>query len=175
MLNLNKKILIPSLILVVEIVRSEKSAKYFNFDNLGGKLEILAKDIKMKTLTIQFKLKILLKISPFCIPKIQEEEYFKKEKYKVYYKIINNNKKLLYESELFTDEGKFYVVQIPLIDLNSNFSISFFYYKKKILNNINTTADYLVEENKQNKKNFEKEITKKEILRIYNYSLKNMK
>ena len=50
MLNLGKKILIPSSILIADIVRSEKSTKYINFDNMGGKLEIIAKDIKVKTL-----------------------------------------------------------------------------------------------------------------------------
>ena len=89
----------------------------------------------MKYLTVHFLIKVSSEHDK------TEEEYFKNEEYKLYFKIEinnNNNNIIIYESEAFTDDGKFNIVQIPLKFFKSNFSIFFFNYKNQNLGKIDT-------------------------------------
>ena len=66
-------------------------------------------DKKIKYLTIHFNIKI-------TNPNITDEERdscFSEEKNKIYF-TVEQDKKRLYESETYTDDGKFNMVQIPL-------------------------------------------------------------
>ena len=47
----------------------------------------------------------------------------------MFFKIVKF-KQILYESEVFTDDGKFNIVQIPTKILDSNFNIVFYTFKK---------------------------------------------
>jgi len=87
-----------------EIVGNENSIKSFNIMNRDEIVEVKAIKVKtkMKYLTIHFNL--TLSSSEGKLTKNQEEEYFKNEKYKIYFKIEKNNS-ILYESEAFTDDG----------------------------------------------------------------------
>ena len=68
--------------------------------------------------------------------KIDKEEivkYFIKEEYKFYFTVekkTGEKKEIIYESETFTDDGKFNIIQIPIKLLNSDFDICFKNMKK---------------------------------------------
>ena len=119
-----------------EIVGNENSKKIFNIEERDEKLEIKAEKLqnKKKFLTFHFN----IKISPE-IHKDLKQIYFKDEECKLYFQIKKNDY-LLYESEAFTDDGNFNMVQIPLNILNSYFSILFLNYQNKIVKEIQTNA-----------------------------------
>ena len=152
-----------------EIVGNENSIKCFNITNRDEIVEVKAIKVKtkMKYLTIHFNLK--LSAAEGNITKIQEEEYFKNEKYKIYFKIEKNNA-ILYESEAFTDDGKFNIVQIPLNILSSDFNISFFNYKNQNLGKVKTNVNQIAHQKFQNKLFFQKRLSLKDTLNIYNFS-----
>ena len=114
-------------IIIAEVFGNENSTKSYPINsNYGEILEIKIDNQKKKAkfLTFHFDLKIVSnKNEP--ISKDLEEQYFINESYKIYYQIVLNNI-LLYESEVFTDDGKFNIVQIPVELLTADFSIIFF-------------------------------------------------
>ena len=128
------------------------------------KLEIKAEKIKNKKefLTLHFKISILPEIT-----KDLKEKYLIDEKYKLYYKIKKNNN-ILYESEAFTDDGKFNMVQIPLNILNSDFSILFLNYKNQIVKEVATNEKEIA--NSKNKLLLKFKLTGNESLCIFNES-----
>ena len=152
-----------------EIVGNENSMKCFSIMNRDEIVEVKAKKVKtkMKFLTIHFNLK--LSSSEGNITEIQEEEYYKNEKYKIYFK-LEKNKTILYESEAFTDDGKFNIVQIPLNILSSDFNIYFFNYKNQNLGAVQTNVNQIVHQKFQNKLIFQKRLSLKDTLNIYNHS-----
>ena len=82
------------------------------------------KKIEEKYLIIHFKLKVVAKNNS----ELNDDtiyEYFKKDEYKFYFTVEKSGKRL-FESEVFTDDGKFNIVQIPTkILANSDFEICF--------------------------------------------------
>ena len=151
-----------------EIIGSENSTKCFNIVGLGQKIEISGQKLKghMKYLTIHFKLEISSK-QP--ISEIQKEEYFKNEKYKIYFKIQKKDI-LIFESETFTDDGKFNIVQIPLNILSSNFSVLFFNDKNQNIGTINTNYNKITHPQTINKIFFITRLSLMDNLCIYNCS-----
>jgi hypothetical protein len=55
--------------------------------------------------------------------------YFQNEQNKIFF-MIKKSKQPIYESEVFTDDGKFNIVQIPINILEPNFNIIFYTFKK---------------------------------------------
>lgn len=152
-----------------EIIGNENSSKLFYIK--GNKeeeiLEVKAKkmDKKIKYLTIHFNIKI-------TNPNISNEEkdsYFCEEKNKIYF-TVEQDKKRLYESETYTDDGKFNMVQIPLNILKQEFSIGFYSWKNKCIGELKTNADDLSDQNKNGNIFFTKQISLDSRLNIYNYS-----
>ena len=158
-----------------EIVGSENSIKqfYIKNNNKDEILEIKSLNIKAKEeyVTIHFLIKISSISSQTKIPETQIEEYFKNEEYKIYFQIEKDNI-ILYESEVFTDDGKFNIVQIPLEILNSDFSVIFFNSKKNYISKIETSVSQITNQEKknQNKLFFSKQLTLNDKLCIYNLS-----
>ena len=104
---------------IAEIIGNENSTKlfYIKGNNEEEILEVKVKkmDKKIKYLTIHFNIKI-------TNPNITDEERdscFSEEKNKIYF-TVEQDKKRLYESETYTDDGKFNMVQIPLNILKEN-------------------------------------------------------
>ena len=157
-------------IIIAEVFGNENSTKSYPINsNYGEILEIKIDNQKKKAkfLTFHFDLKIVSnKNEP--ISKDLEEQYFINESYKIYYQIVLNNI-LLYESEVFTDDGKFNIVQIPVELLESGFSIIFFNYKNKKLGKIDTDIQKMT--NSKESLLFSKQLTINDKLNIYNYSL----
>ena len=153
-----------------EIVGSEHSTKVFDINGIDEKLEVKGKSSRnrMKYLTIHFNLKISSS-SNEVISEMAREEYLKNEKYKIYFKIERNNN-ILYESEAFTDDGKFNMVQIPLNVLNSDFNILFFNYKDQNIGKINTNVKQITHPNEKQKVYFQKRLSLTDNLYIYNVS-----
>ena len=153
-----------------EIVGKENSTAYFDIKGLNEKLELKAKTLKtkMKYLTILFYLDIVSS-SNEKISEMKKEEYLINEKYKLYFKIENNNM-ILYESEAFTDDGKFNIVQIPLTILNSDFSILLFNFKDQNIGRFNTTVSQITHPNEKNKLIFQQRLSQMDYLNIYNKS-----
>ena len=151
-----------------EIIGSENSTKCFDIVGLGEKIEISGQKLKghMKFLTIQFKLEIS---SKHPISEIQKEEYYKNEKYKIYFKIQKKDMPI-YESETFTDDGKFNIVQIPLNILSSNFMVLFFNYKNQNIGTINTNYNKITHPQTINKIFFITRLSLTDNLCVYNCS-----
>ena len=135
------------------IVGSPNNKQAFN---LGNSLEILEIEYqkintKNKYVTIHLELKIEANNLYKSISNEQLNEYWKNEKYKLYFKIQKHNQ-ILYESEAFTDDGKFNIVQIPLYLLNSNFDIIFFDCNNKRINkselNVNNLKETIIKKEK---------------------------
>ena len=113
----------------------------------GRKEEVKVKLEKMRRkelfLIVQFRLEVVSQKDK----EISEEEiinYFKDEKYKFYFVIEKKTGEKIYESEAFTDDGKFNIVQIPKMSLDTDFIISFFNYKNnfgKIVTNLKEFTD----------------------------------
>ena len=135
--NSNSSFPIP--ISIGEIVGNKKSTKIYNIKDREEKLEIKAEKLQSedKFLTFHFHIKSLSNSSEMS--KDLKEKCFKEEKYKLYFQ-IKKKEDILYESEAFTDDGKFNIVQIPLNILNSDFSILFLDYKNKILHTVPTSV-----------------------------------
>ena len=167
----NEKKSNPILTSIGEIVGSENSTKCFQIPGTEEKIEIKAenKKIKKKYLTIHFKLKILSKRNHSEISQEEEEKIFKKEKHKLYFKIKKNDI-ILYESESFTDDGKFNIIQIPLDIINSDFSIIFFNHKNQNIGEIQTNVNEISSHIEKNNLFFQKTLTMEENLNIYNNS-----
>jgi len=152
-----------------EIIGNENSSKlfYIKGNNEEEILEVKAKkmDKKIKYLTIHFNIKI-------TNPNISNEEkdsYFCEEKNKIYF-TVEQDKKRLYESETYTDDGKFNMVQIPLNILKQEFSIAFYNWKNKCIGELKTNVDDLSDQNKNGNIFFTKQISLDSKLNIYNYS-----
>ena len=105
-------------------------------------------------------------------------EYFKNAQNKIFFTIEKFGQKI-YESEVFTDDGKFNIVQIPTNILNSNFNIIFYSFKKEKLSQnivikenaiIQTNLDELVGPNRYGKPIYSKNLCLEDKLIIYNYS-----
>ncbi len=157
-------------ITIAEVVGSKNSTKCFSINsNYGEILEVKAtkKKTKTKFLTFHFDLKIVSNDNE-TIPEQLEEQYFIEERYKIYFQIVKKKNKLLYESEVFTDDGKFNIVQIPIELLENDFSIIFFDHKQKKLSKIDTDIKKMI--NSKKKLFYSQQLTKINKLNIYNYS-----
>ena len=147
-----------------EIVGNENSKKIFYIEGRDEKLEVKAEKIKNKNkfLTLHFNIKIS--------PEIHEDLkkiYFKDEEYKLYFQIKKKDY-ILYESEAFTDDGKFNMVQIPLNILNSYFSILFLNFEKQIVKEISTSVKEII--NSKDKLLLKFKLAENEYLCIFNES-----
>ena len=152
-----------------EIVGSENSTKFFYINGTQETIEVIAQKIRKKNyLTVHFKLEISSSHNVKIHPK-QKEDYFKNEQYKIYFMIMNKNNKL-YESEVFTDDGKFNIVQIPIKLLKSNYDydIIFFDYKNQMIGKSNKSLGHILEQD--NKLIFQYKLSLTDTLNIYNYS-----
>ena len=169
-LIINENICFNFDITIGEIIGNENSTKIFNIDKLDEKLEIKAQKIKTKIqyLTFHFGLEIYPKSNNIEIQNSKEKKYFVNEKYKLYFKIENNNT-ILYESEAFTDDGKFNFVQIPINIVYSDISINFFNNKNQNLGGCKGLEEILHPKSKD-KIIFSKQLTLNDKLIIYNYS-----
>ena len=156
-----------------EIIGNVNSSKIFEIKgNLSKEiLEIKAQKIKkdVKYLTIHFNLKIVPNKFNDTITEEQKDEYLTMEKNKLYFAVEQNNKRL-YESETFTDDGKFNIIQIPVDILSNNFSILFFNWRNQNLCTINTSINELTDNVKNGQIFFSKQISLTEKLCIYNFS-----
>ena len=156
-----------------EIIGNEKSSKIFYIKgNLEEEiLEIKARKIQndIKYLTIHFNLKIVPNKHNDIITEEQKDEYFTMEKNKLYFAVEKDNKRL-YESESFTDDGKFNIIQIPIDKLNNNFSILFLNWKNQNICSIKTSINELTDKNKNGQIFFSKQISLTEKLYVYNFS-----
>ena len=150
-----------------EIIGNLNSTKVFYFKNNQEEevLEIKAKKMnkKIQYLTIHFNIKIP------GTKDIERENYFSDEKYKIYFKVEQDQQKL-YESEAFTDDGKFNIVQIPLYILKDKISISFYNYKNNNIGLLNKTIEDLTDKNNYGKIFFSKQLSLNHKLNIFNYS-----
>ena len=162
-------------ITVGEIIGNENSTKTFYIKGEQNlKEEILEiKAIKLEKniqyLTIHFQLKIVSNKIDEEISDLQKDKYFVMEKNKLYFIVEKNNEKL-YESETFTDDGKFNMAQIPCQILNDNFSIAFLNWRNQKICTINTSIKDLVDVQKKGQLFFSKQISLSEKLNIYNFS-----
>ena len=152
-----------------EIIGNKNGTKFFYINGRKEIIEVVAEnEKKQKFLTVHFILKIASK-NKEQIPKNQKKEYYKNEKYKIYFLIAKNNTKL-YESEVFTDDGKFNIVQIPLYLLKLDYDIRFFNYKNQEIGHANTNLSNLIKPENKEKLIFQKKLPQNYILNIYNYS-----
>ena len=159
----------PIKMTIGEIIGNENSSKlfYIKGNNEEEILEVKAKKMekKIKYLTIHFNIKI-------TNPNITNEErdsYFSVEKNKIYF-TVSQDKKRLYESETYTDDGKFNMIQIPLNILKQEFFIGFYNWKNKCIGELKTNVNDLSDQNKNGKIFFTKQISLDSKLNIYNYS-----
>ena len=154
---------------------SVNSTKIFYIKGVENKeeeiLEIKAEKMRkdIKNLTIHFNLKIVSNKQMDEITNEIIEKNLMAEKNKLYFAIEQDNKRL-YESESFTDDGKFNIVQIPLNIIKENFSILFFNWKNKQICCINKNIKELTDTNNSGQIIFTKQITLTAKLVIYNYS-----
>ena len=165
----------PINITIGEIIGNINSTKIFYIKGVENKeeeiLEIKAEKMRkdIHNLTIHFNLKIVSKKHMEEITNEIIEKNLISEKNKLYFAIEQDNKRL-YESESFTDDGKFNIVQIPLNIIKENFSILFFNWKNKQICCINKSIKELTDINNSGQIIFTKQITLTEKLVIYNYS-----
>ena len=172
----NKEIIIGEL-----LGNNKKNKNNTRIFPLGGKkdekLEISSEILKKqkKFLRIHFSIDIMSE----C--KITDEkmlEYFQNPQNKIFFMIEKLGEKI-YESEVFTDDGKFNIVQIPTNILDSNFNIIFYSFKKEkssqsimIKENtvIKTNLDELVGPIRYGKPIYSKNLCLEDKLIIFNYS-----
>ena len=146
-------------------------------DNMFGiniyKLNDIKETLKIKAEKIKINIQFLifhftLKITPE-IDALKKYEYFQNIKFKIYY-IIETKEKKIYESETYTDNGKFNIVQIPLNLLENGFKISFFNYKLNQIGCIETNIKDFINPEKKGHIIFSNRLTMKEKINIYNFS-----
>ena len=165
----------PITFTIGEILGNENSSKIFyikgNEKQEEEILEIKGEKIKINInyLTIHFGLKIVQNKKGGEVSDEKKDVYFIKEQNKLYFVVLKNNQKL-YESEAFTDDGKFNMVQIPINLLQDNFSILFFNWRNQNLCNITTSVEELTDKNKKGQIFFTKQVSLTEKLNIYNFS-----
>jgi hypothetical protein len=165
----------PINITIGEIIGNVNSTKIFYIKGVENKeeeiLEIKAEKMRkdIHNLTIHFNLKIVSNKQMDEITNEIIEKNLIAEKNKLYFAIEQDNKRL-YESESFTDDGKFNIVQIPLNIIKEKFSILFFNWKNKQICCINKSIKELTDINNSGQIIFTKQITLTEKLVIYNYS-----
>ena len=156
-----------------EIIGSENSRKLFDVGNNTELLEIIGQksDTKDEYVTIHFELKIVSADSNMSVSKEQEEEYFKNKEYKIYFEVKKNDTKL-YESETYTDDGKFNIVQIPkdLFNANQQIEIIFYNHKKHKIGTIFKDINELTKKKEKKELFFQKRLSLTENLNIYNVS-----
>jgi len=168
----NKEIIIGELI--GNNKKNKNNKRTFSLEGNDEKLEISSEILKKQT---KF-LRILFYIDLTSKNEINDEKkfsYFQDEKYKMFFKIVKS-KQILYESEVFTDDGKFNIVQIPTKILDTNFNIVFYTFKK------DENGQIIEEENNKLSTNFielannygniicERNLSKDDKLIIINYS-----
>ena len=150
-------------------IDNNKNNQIFNFEGLKEELSIKAEQMKNgeEFLIIHF----ILKISSNNNVKPTKEEivkYFIEEKYKFYFTVENNCGEPIYESEAFTDNGKFNIIQIPKKHLNSKFYISF-HSKKNNFGKISTNLKDFTE--KIGNLIFIQRLSINHYMKILNYSM----
>ena len=171
--NLNEEY--PISFTIGEILGNENGAKLFYIKGKENQeeeiLEIKCEKIKnnIKYLTIHFGLRIVQNKTSGEISDEKKDEYFVKEANKLYFAVEKNGKRL-YESESFTDDGKFNLVQIPISLLEGQLSILFFNWRNHNLCNISTTINELTDSSKKGQIFFTKQLSLTEKLNIYNFS-----
>ena len=141
----------------------------------GRKEEIKIKIEKMKKkdlfLIVHFKLKIASNKKEE-IKEISEEEkikYFKDEQYKFYYIISKKTGEKIYESEAFTDNGRFNIIQIPIEVLKTDFNI-YFCSSKNTFGTIPTNLKDFTDPNKKGEIFFIRRLSNNHNIKIFNYS-----
>ncbi len=165
----------PINITIGEIIGSVNSSKMFYIKGIQNKedeiLEIKVKKMKKQIyhLTIHFNLKIVSDKGMEEITNEIIEKNLIEEKNKLYFAIEQDNKRL-YESESFTDDGKFNIVQIPLNIIKENFSLLFFNWKNQQMCSVNKNIKELTDKKNMGQIIFTKQINLNEKLVIYNYS-----
>jgi len=148
--------------------KNKKGKKLFNLKGTQEKLVIKSEKIKTSKQFIIFH--FTLKISPE-INNQMKYEIFKNPNNKIYY-IIEKNENKLYESETYTDSGKFNIVQIPEEDLINDFNISFYNDKNQRIGSIKTNIKDFINPEKKGQIFFMKRISISETINIYNFSSK---
>ena len=146
--------------------KSKNGTKIFNFSGAQEILKIKPEKIKnsRKSVIFHFTLKIVPELN------IQKKyEYFKNEEYKIYY-IIEKEGQKLYESDTFTDNGKFYIVQIPIDLLNLEFNILFYNAKNNQIGCLKTNVKDFTDPEKRGHIFFINRLSINESLYIYNFS-----
>ena len=150
--------------------KSQNKTKLFKLKDHKEQIRIRAQKMKKKELflIVHFKLMIVSK-NKASLTEEEIVEYFKDEKYKFYYLIEKKSGEKIYESEVFTDNGKFNIVQIPIHILNSDFYISFFSYKNHF-GKITTNLKELTNPDENGKLFFVQRLSINHKIKIYNYS-----
>ena len=148
---------------------NNKNNQIFKFNGIKEELSIKAQQMKNGEdfLTIHF----ILKITSNNNVKLTKEEiikYYTEEEYKFYFTVENSSGDPIYESETFTDNGKFNIIQIPKKLLNSGFSISFYNYKNNF-GKISTNLEEFTE--KLGNLFFLQRLSINHIMKIMNFSI----
>ena len=143
--------------------------KILKFKDCNEQIQMKVEQMKKKDkfLIICFKLAIDSKYNEE-ISEEEKYEYLKDEKYKFYFTVEKFGKKL-FESEVFTDDGKFNVIQIPIKLLDSDFDISF-YSCKNCFGTITTNLSKFTEPNERGKIFFTQRLSMSHNIKIYNHS-----
>ena len=150
---------------------NNKKDQIFQFEGINEEILIKAEKLKNKDkfLVIHFTLRISSNNNEI-IDKEQIVKYFTEEEYKFYFTVekkIDKKMEIIYESETFTDNGKFNIIQIPIKFLKTDFFISFKNMKKRF-GTICTNLKKITE--KMGDLFFVQRLTINHILEIYNYS-----
>ena len=147
--------------------KNKNGIKLYNLNETPEILKIKPEKVKTNIKFVIFHFTI--KISPEINNHQLKYEFFKNNKYKIYY-ILEKDGTKIYESETFTDNGKFNIVQIPVDILNSGFNISFYNYKNHQIGNIKTNIKDFTNPEKKGHIFFINRLTMKEVLNLYNFS-----
>ena len=148
----------------------KKGIKIFKLNGLKEQIKIKVEKMKKKEkfLIIFFKLMIVSKYNNE-ISNEKKYEYLKDENNKFYFTVEKLGKKL-FESEAFTDDGKFNIVQIPIKYLDSDFDICFFTNKNQF-GKIKTNLNKIVDPNERGNIFFIHRLSIEHNMLIKNYSL----
>ena len=141
--------------------------KIFKLNGCKEQIQMKVEQMKKKEkfLIICFKLAI---DSNNEITEEEKYEYLKNEKYKFYF-TLEKFDKILFESEVFTDDGKFNIIQIPIKLLDSDFDISFYSYKNRF-GTITTNLNKITDQNNIGNIFFTKRLSMIHNITIYNHS-----